>query len=161
MVVIPGERIIDYLYFPLNISPIFQIFYNAHAFPVSDHFKSFSNLASSTRTIFQSPNALSLLPVSSLFSLSSMLLWEESFSSVDVFMEFPTVQRARSKPVGVSKKVRQPLSKSVLPASPCNSSPTNRPFRLCLNKPRTVAFLQGCFLWQERPFSPLLPGQVI
>lgn len=100
MVVIPGERIIDYLYFPLNISPIFQIFYNAHAFPVSDHFKSFSNLASSTRTIFQSPNALSLLPVSSLFSLSSMLLWEESFSSVDVFMEFPTVQRARSKPVG-------------------------------------------------------------
>lgn len=106
MVATSHERIVDYLYFLLMFFCDLPDFPQGSCFSYN-YFKSFSSLINGACTIVQPPNALSLLPVSFLFSPSSRLPWNESFQSADLFMKLPfcwlpTIQRSRTKWVSMS-----------------------------------------------------------
>lgn len=130
-----------------------MICHHAHVFPIRNYFKSFSSLVNSIWTIV--PLYLTaFLPGYFPLRPSSMLHWDEGFQSID--LSLPTIplagQRSRNKCIGMSWKDQR----TALPI-------LHQQTETCLLLEHTVdcgIFCKAVFLWQECPFSLLLPGQI-
>lgn len=140
-----------------------MIFHHAQVFPIRNYFKSFSSLVNSVWTIVPL-FVTAFLPGYFPLCPSSMLHWDEGFQSIDLSLPTSSLagQRSRSKCIDMSWKDQRTALPSLF-FQPCPLQFRTNKQNLPLLLEHAVdcgIFCKAVFLWQECPFSLLLPGQI-